>query len=79
MTIGMTLYPRRACAAPSFQGVQLPGRKPPPRRAAAPPPLPEGWAEDVDPSSGNKYFYNEATGETTWERPFGRGVESMRR
>ena len=63
----------------SFQGVQLPGRKPPPRRAAAPPPLPEGWAEDVDPSSGNKYFYNEATGETTWERPFGRGVESMRR
>ena len=47
--------------------------------AAAPPPLPEGWAEDVDPSSGNKYFYNEATGETAWERPFGRGVESMRR
>ena len=27
----------------SFQGVQLPGRKPPPaRRPAAPPPLPEG-------------------------------------
>ena len=46
---------------------------------SAPPPLPERWAEDVDPSSGNKYFYNEATGETTWERPFGRGVESMRR
>lgn len=32
-------------------------------------PLPAGWAEHTDPGSGNKFFYNAGTGETTWERP----------
>ena len=31
--------------------------------------LPAGWTEEVDPSSGDIYFYNAATGETTWDRP----------
>ena len=31
--------------------------------------LPAGWTEEVDPSSGDVYFYNAATGETKWDRP----------
>eukprot|EP00529_Nitzschia_sp_RCC80_P008074 CAMPEP_0113497528 /NCGR_PEP_ID=MMETSP0014_2-20120614/30680_1 /TAXON_ID=2857 /ORGANISM="Nitzschia sp." /LENGTH=1305 /DNA_ID=CAMNT_0000391477 /DNA_START=37 /DNA_END=3951 /DNA_ORIENTATION=- /assembly_acc=CAM_ASM_000159 len=31
--------------------------------------LPEGWVEATDPSSGQVYFYNGTTGETSWERP----------
>ena len=27
------------------------------------------WVEATDPSSGNTYYYNSATGETSWERP----------
>ena len=33
------------------------------------PPLKEGWSEIVDPSSGKAYYFNEETGETTWDRP----------
>lgn len=33
------------------------------------PPLPEGWAEYIDPNSGRPYYYNASTGETTWDRP----------
>eukprot|EP00977_Amphora_coffeiformis_P009845 scaffold2257_cov169-Amphora_coffeaeformis.AAC.23 len=31
--------------------------------------LPQGWTEAVDPDSGNVFFYNEITGETSWECP----------
>lgn len=31
--------------------------------------LPAGWIELQDPSSGQLYYANQATGETTWERP----------
>ena len=31
--------------------------------------LPEGWAAAADPSSGETYFYNKETKETTWDRP----------
>ena len=31
--------------------------------------LAEGWREDVDPRTGETYYYNFATGETMWERP----------
>ena len=34
-----------------------------------PPPLPPGWSEDKDPTSGQMYFLNAATGEATWEPP----------
>ncbi len=32
--------------------------------------LPPHWIEATDPSSGSKYYYNEISGETTWDRPF---------
>lgn len=31
--------------------------------------LPSGWVALQDPTSGNTYFANQMTGETTWERP----------
>ena len=31
--------------------------------------LPEGWEKLLDPASGDYYFYNELTGETSWEAP----------
>jgi len=33
------------------------------------PPLPVGWAELFDESSGRVYFYNEESGTTSWDRP----------
>ena len=32
-------------------------------------PLPEGWHEATDPSSGDTYYYNSVTKETSWDRP----------
>ena len=32
-------------------------------------PLPYGWTSLTDESSGRIYFYNEGTGETSWDRP----------
>ena len=32
-------------------------------------PLPEGWHEATDPTSGDTYYYNAATQETSWDRP----------
>ena len=50
-----------------------------PRPPALPPPppafeepaagLPPGWEELVDDGSGELYWHNQNTGETTWERP----------
>jgi len=34
-------------------------------------PLPDGWTSLTDESSGRVYFYNEGTGETSWEKPVG--------
>ena len=31
--------------------------------------LPPGWTKEIDDASGNNFYYNEATGETTWEHP----------
>ena len=33
------------------------------------PPLPPGWIEYFDPSSGLPYYFNEKDGTTTWDRP----------
>jgi hypothetical protein len=32
-------------------------------------PLPPGWSEHVDPSSGLSYYFNAGDGTTTWDRP----------
>jgi hypothetical protein len=34
-----------------------------------PPPLPPGWVEYMDASSGMPYYFHEADGITTWDRP----------
>ena len=31
--------------------------------------LPPGWCEGVDPSTGEKYYYDRKTGTSSWERP----------
>ena len=31
--------------------------------------LPPGWITGVDPSSGQEYYYNEQTGQSSWEPP----------
>ncbi len=31
--------------------------------------LPEGWMQGTDPSSGETYYFNESTGESSWDRP----------
>ena len=40
-----------------------------PEATGAAPTLPVGWQELTDPSSGQVYFYNSETGETSWDRP----------
>ena len=37
--------------------------------AAAAERLPRGWAAEADPGSGETYYQNATTGETSWERP----------
>ena len=32
------------------------------------------WAESVDPKTGITYYYNEATGESQWDKPEGYGT-----
>ena len=32
-------------------------------------PLPDGWKQFADPSTGRAYYRNEASAETVWERP----------
>ena len=31
--------------------------------------LPTGWGSALDPTSGERYFYDKETKETTWEPP----------
>lgn len=31
--------------------------------------LPPGWTEQVDPGSGSIYYFNEETGDSTWDVP----------
>jgi hypothetical protein len=43
--------------------------KPPVSAAAGGSALPPDWTEQVDPSSGETYYFNQASGESTWDRP----------
>ena len=36
--------------------------------------MPVDWTEAVDPASGNIFYYNTVTGETSWENPFGQAA-----
>jgi hypothetical protein len=38
-------------------------------------PLPNNWTESVDTSSGEAYYYNSQSGETSWERPKDTAIE----
>lgn len=38
--------------------------------------LPRGWEKLLDPDSGEPYYYNEATGETSWDPPMPSTSES---
>lgn len=54
-----------------YAGDQAPVPPPPQATAAAgkAAPLPKGWEEAKDPSTGNVYYFRRDSGETTWTRP----------
>lgn len=43
-----------------------------------PNPLPPGWSEHFDQSSGQYYYYNSLDGTTTWNRPSAESIETSR-
>ena len=55
-----------------------PAAAPKPKQKAAAAPLPEGWKEYVDKSTGKSYYHNASTSTTTWERPAASGRASSR-
>ena len=55
---------RQAAAASSYEQ-----NAPTPAPAADPNALPPGWMALQDPASGQYYYANQTTGETTWDRP----------
>ena len=65
---------RRSVVRKRYSGLteMQPASVVPPPPPAYPPPdelLPQGWSEQIDDSSGHIFYYNEATGQSTWERP----------
>lgn len=58
--------PTSSTAAPQFVNIEMP------KAAPGAPNLPAGWTAAVDPSSGQTYYMNSITGQTTWEPPVGR-------
>jgi hypothetical protein len=56
-------FERKAPATPAKKGPSKPGPKKPEIQKKTP------WIEAQDPGSGQAYYYNEETGESTWDRP----------
>lgn len=50
-------------------GVDVAASAPAAAPAAASPALPAGWEQAADPASGKQYYFNRATGQTSWEPP----------
>lgn len=57
--------------APAMAPAPTPAAAPAPAPASAPAPggLPQGWEQVNDPASGKPYFFNRATGVTSWTPP----------
>jgi gluconolactonase len=73
---GVYWYTQKKKAGGAGGGVTMTQAAPPPPQPGAPgyvapAPLPEGWQEMKDEKSGQAYFYNSATGESSWVRPGG--------
>ena len=41
-------------------------------------PMPDGWEEKSDPSSGRKYYVNHLTKQTQWDRPCASALPTVR-
>ena len=39
------------------------------KKAVKDEPLPKGWTEEIEKTTGTTYYYNNRTGESVWERP----------
>ena len=62
--------PSNAAPEPELSDEDIPGPPPPPFPDAPPlKPLPAGWEELQDTSSGRFYYFHILTGKTTWDRP----------
>lgn len=61
--------PAAAPAAASCSPAAVPNAAEQPQPAAVAQTLPAGWESTTDPSSGKPYYFNRATGETSWTPP----------
>jgi len=65
------MNPGYAQQPPPMNPGYAPGPPPPgpPQPAYGQPPLPPNWAETKDPNTGDTYYYNSMTNQTSWDRP----------
>ena len=61
-----------AVAKPALKRQDSGPLSPPPAYTLPPPPanaLPRGWRSDIDPNTGQEFFYNKELKKTQWDRP----------
>jgi len=66
-TTGQTSWEPPAAPAQTTSATSIPPAAP--GMQAGAPPLPAGWSAAVDPNSGQTYYMNSITGQTSWEPP----------